>query len=136
MATAVNEFRAIKKHAESIKNDETHRIETCSPGDAWAQGDLLIVALDGVPKDAQAVKQVERQLAPGTTHGSRHCLVSLEGVSMFTLKDATALDGPIVEAKQGCEIDHPEHGNVILPPGVYGIVYQRQYAEELRRVQD
>lgn len=135
MATAVNEFRTIKQHAEIIKNDETHRIETCSPGDSWAQGDLLIVALDAVPKNCKPTK-VERQLAPGTSQGSRHFLASLEGVEMFTLDDATPLDGPIVKTAKPCEIEHPEHGNIVLPAGVYGVIYQRQYAEELRRVVD
>lgn len=135
MTTAVNEFQQIQKHAESIKNDETHRIETWSPGDCWAQGDLLLVCLEKVPQGAEVIK-VDRQLAPGTTQGSRHCLVSLDGVTMYRLANATALDGPIVEAKSGCEIDHPEHGNLIVPPGVFGVVYQRQYAEELRRVLD
>lgn len=135
MVTAATEFKSIKKHAESIVNDETHTIATMSTGDYWAQGDVKITCLDDVPTGCKPIK-AEKQLAPGTSQGSRHCLVSLSGVEMFTLPDATPLDGPVFRAKQGCEIDHPEHGNVILPPGVYGITYQRQFAEELRRVVD
>jgi hypothetical protein len=55
---------------------------------------------------------------------------------MFRLLDATVLDGPILKSANPIEVDHPEHGNVKLPAGVYGIVYQRQYADELRRVAD
>ena len=132
---AVKTFKSIKTHAESIKNDETQSLVAPSQGDAWAQGDLLIVCLENVPKDAEAAPLVA-QLAPGNTQGSRHCLTSLHGISMFKAKSAGPLDGPVFEAKSGCEIDHPEHGNLILPPGVYGAVYQRQYAEDLRRVQD
>ena len=36
MTTAVGEFRSIKRHAEAIKNDDTHTIQVVSPGDAWA----------------------------------------------------------------------------------------------------
>lgn len=135
MPTAVSEFRAIKKHAETIVNDATHTIATMSPGDCWAQGDLLIVCLEGVPDGALPIKGMS-QLAPGTSQGSRHTLKCLEAVAMFTMPKGTALDGPVFSAPAGCEIEHPEHGNVVLPPGTYGVIYQRQYAEELRRVLD
>lgn len=136
MVSATSELREIKKHAKSIKNDETHRLGEVIPGDSWAQGDLLIVAFDAVPKGCVPVDKPEPQLAPGNTQGSRHCLDRLDGVEMFRLKDATPLDGPVFRTNRVTEITHPEHGNLIGPPGVYGIVYQRQYAEDLRRVLD
>lgn len=135
MVTAVSELKAIQKHAENIKNDETHELSVMSAGDAWAQGDVLITCLGCVPAECEPM-MAERQLAPGTTQGSRHCIVDLAGVEMFRLKDATPLDGPVFRSDRKIEIDHPEHGNLIVPPGVYGVTYQRQYAEELRRVQD
>lgn len=135
MATAISELRTIRKHAETIKNDDTHTLGELSVGDCWAQGDVLIVKLDEVPAGAEPM-MIARQLAPGTTQGSRHCIVDLDGVEMFRLADANPLDGPVLRCDRQVEIDHPEHGNVVLPPGVYGIVYQRQYAEELRRVED
>lgn len=133
---AVKELEAIQQHAESIRNDAEHRIETMSPGDAWAQGDVGIVCLESLPANSTKIKKPSAQLAPGTTQGSRHCLRSMRGLSLYTIRGATPLDGPVIEAKRGCAIDHPEHGNVVLPPGVYAIVYQRAYADELRRVQD
>lgn len=135
MVTAISELKAIQQHAESIKNDETHEMSVMSPGDAWAQGDVLITCLECVPDGCEPIK-AERQLAPGTTQGSRHCIVDLQGVEMFRMKDATPLDGPVFRSDRKVEIDHPEHGNLIAPPGTYGVTYQRQYAEELRRVQD
>lgn len=135
MVTAISELKAIQKHAESIKNDETHELTVMSVGDAWAQGDVLITCLESVPDGCEPIKS-ERQLAPGTTQGSRHCIVDLAGVEMFRMKDATPLDGPVFRSGGKVEIDHPEHGNLIVPPGTYGVTYQRQYAEELRRVQD
>lgn len=135
MVTAISELKAIQKHAESIKNDETHEISVMSPGDCWAQGDVLITCLESLPTDCEPIK-AEQQLAPGTTQGSRHCIVDLAGVEMFRMKEATALDGPVFRCGSKVEIDHPEHGNLIVPAGVYAVTYQRQYAEELRRVQD
>lgn len=129
-------LKHLQKHAESIRNDDEHAIATMSPGDAWAQGDLLLVCLDRVPDGAVKLREPSAQLAPGTTQGSRHCLAALDGITMYRLRDTTPLDGPVIEAPGGCRVNHPEHGDVTLPPGVYGVVYQRAYAEELRRVLD
>lgn len=135
--SAKRAFGELAKHAESMKNDEPQTAGAMSPGDAVAQGDLLIVALESVPRGAVATKAPAVQLAPGTTQGSRHCLESLADVTLYTVPDANVLDGPIIDArKSGCRINHPEHGDWILPAGVYAIVYQRAFADELRRVQD
>lgn len=75
-------------------------------------------------------------MAPGATQGSRHTLRSLDGVTVYKLRDAGSLDGPIVEAKEPAWLDHPEHGNRQLPAGLYAVTYQRAFAEELRAVQD
>lgn len=129
------EFTRIREHAETICNDDTHTLGELSPGDCWAQGDLVLMKLDRVPDGATKIP-AQQQLVPGNTQGSRHCLTSLEGITMHKLADATELDGPVFEAEKTVEIDHPEHGNVIGGPGVYGVIYQRQRAEELRRVRD
>lgn len=134
--TATTAYLQVKQHAEKIRNDEAQRVQTCSPGDAWAQGDLLLVCLDKLPRGAKPVNKTSRQLAPGTTQGSRHCLDSLDGLTLYTLDDATPLDGPVIHAEREFTVEHPEHGDVTLPAGVWGVVYQRAYAEELRRVQD
>jgi len=133
---AVEAFDSIKTHAESIKNDEQQSLCNPSKGDAWAQGDLLIVCLEAVPAGAEIDQAPKAQLAIGNTQGSRHCLTSLQGVTMYKVKSGNPLDGPVFETKNGVEIDHPEHGNLVLPPGTYGCIYQRQYAEDLRRVLD
>lgn len=137
MATTVTSkaFRDLSKHAEAIKNDEHQVAGSMSPGDAWAQGDILIVALDKVPNKSALVKQPVSQLAPGNTQGSRHCLDSLEGVQVWEQKE-TPLDGPVIVSDREFTVTHPEHGDVTFQPGIYAVVYQRAFAEELRRVQD
>ena len=99
------------------------------------QGDLYFAKLAKVPHDAQPWTFPHGQLAPGTSQGSRHC-VDLTRVRLWVLARPTALDGPIIEAPEGVEIQHPEHGHHIYPPGIYQVTYQRAYANELRRVQD
>ena len=134
--TAENAIADIQRHAETIRNDEAHTVATASPGDTWAQGDLGIVCLKKLPAGSRAEPNPIPQLAPGSTQGSRHCLTDLSAVNLYRAHDATPLDGPIIEAPTGCTITHPEHGDVTLPPGIYGVIYQRAYADELRRVQD
>lgn len=136
MTTATKQFEAIRNDAEKIKNDDTQRFpEAASDGDSWRQGDLYITFRDELPDNCQQCK-VELQLAPGTTQGSRHVLDSSEGVKMYRAFVADALQGPVLVTDRERTVTHPEHGNVVLPPGCYEITYQRAFAEELRRVQD
>lgn len=122
--------------SETIISDQPQRFsEAACDGDIFRQGDIYIWRRDKLPKSANHTKCV-LQLAPGTTKGSRHCLDSSEGVAMFAVDCADALQGPWL--KLDCErtITHPEHGDVICAPGVYEISFQRAYADELRRVRD
>lgn len=134
--TAENAFKDVRSHAESIKNDAPQRIEVMSENDAWAQGDILLTCLSGLPQGCKRIDKPETQLAPGTTQGSRHCLDSLSDIEMFSLTNATPLDGPVIKSDRQFTVEHPEHGNITLPPGVYGVTYQRAFAAELRRTQD
>ena len=119
--------------AEKIKCGDVQQFpEAASVGDYFRQGDLYIHKIADV-----SGKQIDvvRQLAPGTTKGSRHCLNHTR-VKMYRRHDEDALDGPQIKTNEAVTIEHPEHGDVVLPPGCYAITYQRAYAEELRRVAD
>ena len=133
--SATDAYNEVQGHIESIKNDADHRIETCSPGDSWAQGDILLTNIAKLPENVKEVP-VEIQLAPGSTQGSRHCLDSAQDIQMFKLNDATPLNGPVLLAGREFTVQHPEHGNITLPAGCYFVTYQRAYAEELRAVRD
>lgn len=128
-------FSEVAEHADRIANDGEHS-PAMDIGDVWPQGDIGLLRLASVPNGATKAKAPSNQLAPGSTQGSRHCIAALSGVTIYQIPNATVLDGPIIDAPKGCRIDHPEHGDVILPAGVYGVVYQRAFAEELRRVAD
>lgn len=131
---ATESLERIQASAEAIRNADTHRFpDAASVGDTFRQGDLYITRLDAVPAGAVAMKY-EAQLAPGNTQGSRHILDRT--VKMYRLKNATVLDGPVIEVGDTCTVTHPEHGHVVLPAGIYGVTYQRQFADELRRVAD
>lgn len=135
--TAVESFNRVKESAEAIKCDQPQRFpEAASVGDCWRQGDVYLTRLGEVPHGCRKIDQPEAQLAPGTTQGSRHVLDSLDGVTLYELDNATPLDGPVLETTCERTVTHPEHGDLVLPPGVYGVTYQRAYADELRRVAD
>ena len=140
-ATAVSVFRALTKACEEIRNTDPQSLRNMEVGDEWRQGDLRIIRL---PDDFGAKFKAEleptqavNQLAPGTTQGSRHCIIPGPHMQFYRLKEATPLDGPVLHTAQPFEVAHPEHGDCIdCPPGWYAFPGQRAYGEELRRVQD
>lgn len=136
MKTAESVFTGVAEQAEKIANDGEQVFEFVDVGDGVRQGDVYLTRIAAVPAAASPVKKPGLQLAPGTTQGSRHCIRSLDGVTVFRLEQPGPLDGPIIEARQAFAVDHPEHGNVVLPPGVYATTYQRAFGEELRAVMD
>lgn len=93
----------------------------------------LSIGLSCEPCDAERAKIASRsQLADGSTQGSRHCIDSFDGVTMFERSPKTEFDGPILLIEQERTIEHPEHGNVTLPPGCYAVTYQRDLDEQER----
>ena len=133
--TAAQSFKQIQERAEAINcGDTQHFPEAASIGDSIRQGDIYITLLEDVPEKVTSGK-TQLQIAPGTTKGSRHIL-SHKRVEMFIRKNATALDGPVIKTKEEVTVTHPEHGDWVLPPGCYGVTYQRAFADELRRVLD
>ncbi len=133
--SAVEVVRKIETESKAKANASPVRYGTLAPGDYHRQGDIYIQRIEKLPKSAKT-STVHLQLVPGETQGSRHCLDSLDGVTMYTKPDATPLDGPLLRTTQERTITHPEHGHVTIPAGIYAITYQRQYANELRRVAD
>ena len=102
-------------------------------GTAIHQGDVYAVLINSLPENITKVH--EKQLAPGTTKGSRH--VAVGDVDIFVVRNKSPLQGPIVRAKSDWTITHPEHAHWQLPAGDYQIVYQQDHAqEEIAAVRD
>lgn len=149
VAKVGRQIAAIQKSAEKMHAKETALIGTASVGDVVRQGDLYLVCIDSLLPGTKTGKQ----LAPGETQGSRHiaegrCSVYLPKergavsrliatLSRGAVQVPDALIGPLVECHGETTITHPEHGHRVLPAGsTWAVVYQRAYAEEVRRVQD
>jgi hypothetical protein len=106
-------------------------------GTPVAQGDINLWLLPKLPESAiQAFSG--RQLAPGTTRGSRHCIKAedMNAVEFYRLPDPNPLQGPILVFTRSITIEHPEHGDQIWPAGIVAVTYQRRHAIELKRSQD
>ena len=148
-AKFAKQIEAIKKAAaESLDEAGEQIVGTASPGDCVQQGDIHLVCIESLP----AGTKTKRQLAPGNSQGSRH--IAEGECSVYQPKEPAAvaqivnslcrgamvpaeLVGPIVECHGETTITHPEHRHFRLPAKtVWAVVYQRQYADEIRRVQD
>lgn len=141
----------ITNYANKIKNGEHESIrpgqayefsEACTEGDMVWQGDLGIgITSSKPPKGYVKSKQVHLNLIPNSnansTVGSRHCLASAEGVTMWLPKEwnEESLDGPFLQLKNGAKITHPIHGDVTVPACFKNvqIVYQREWDQEQAR---
>ena len=123
--------------SETIISDSAQRFpEAASDMDFFRQGDIYIWKREKTRGLVDCDKiDTNLQLAPGSTKGSRHILDSGDGVTMYRV-GGDVLQGPLLVLTKERTITHPEHGNVILPPGCYEITYQLAYAEERRRVLD
>ena len=142
-------FTAVQDH-ESIKRDSHERIDL-QPGDAYPQGDVIFVPLHGQPK--RHADYQGRQLAPGDTQGSRHVaegadielyipdaadVIAMIARTLPRSEVQPELLGPTI-LSSGFTVTHPEHGDrtfTAIPAGCHQVVYQRAYAEEIRRQVD
>lgn len=137
---------------EAIVNNDPKLHATFEPGDCAHQGDLIIVGIKQLPTSARP--RANRQLAEGSTQGSRHIL---ERGDVFDADPSEV--GEMIFAATGCRIEpqyigpvfvappaptehdltHPEHGHQGFPAGtVCAVVYQRSLDNEERemRVRD
>jgi hypothetical protein len=96
------------------------------PGKIAQQGDLYLISVsDSYPHGPETM---DRQLAAGTTKGSRHVAQGTVHVYLGTTHpegvNARQPLGPLVVAEQSWELDHPEHPNWTFPAGSWQVVYQ------------
>ena len=132
----------IHSTADSIKHNEERDCTAMIPGDPPVrQGDVYVWALPEIPEGCSLVKQPVAQVAPGTTRGSRHRIRDMASVTVYSLPSPNALQGPVLHSQDGWALDHgdgevDDHAPCRFGPGVHLITYQRDHAEELRRVAD
>ena len=102
----------------------------------YRQGDVLLVAAKA-PKGAAAVKRTKRGLvlAEGEATGHAHVITD-ESAELVTADEAAELY-LLVHGTKAVPLTHDEHDTILVPPGTYRVVRQREYSpEEIRRVAD
>ena len=127
-------------------NDVPKLLSAFATGDVSHQGDIMIVGIASLPKSAKP--RDNRQLADGTTQGSRHVLdrgdvydcASDDVVAAIAAATGCMVDpdyvGPVfvspVDPTEN-DLTHPEHGNQGFPAcQVCAVVYQRTVDAEQR----
>ena len=115
------------------------------------QGDLILIRIAALP--ASAKRRKDRQLAQGSTQGSRHVLKrgipydcdAAEVIAAISavcpkISVSRAYVGPVFQTRGGsADLVHPEHGNHSYRGDLaVAVVYQRNLDAEQRerRVQD
>ena len=116
----------------------TDRVVKSLPvGKHGRQGDIYIHSVDKTHQHGAAMES--RQLAQGISQGSRHIAEHpakiFEGTTLpKNCANGTFL-GPMISCDVEFRISHPQHADVILPPGNYQITHQMD-ARTLQRVRD
>lgn len=132
----------IQRHLETVRPGMPFRIsDAADVGDGVWQGDLCLEIVAAVPDGYEHVnlpKAGDKQLVPGQTQGSRHCLKSLKGVKIYRPAnwgaDLDALAGPCLVLSDDATVLHPTHGAVTIPAGRTILCsYQRTWDAEQRK---
>ena len=97
------------------------------------QGDVLMKPVVEIPKDAER-REIKGRivLAYGEVTGHAHAIDDA-GVDVFVKPDGVMY----LRVTNETSISHEEHGTILLPPGNYQRVIQREYSPaEIRDVAD
>lgn len=101
------------------------------------QGDVLIVPCPNLPADTAVVARENGRLilAHGEATGHAHAIVD-EAAELVTADQAADLY-LLVHGAESVPLVHDEHDTLLIPPGVYRVVRQREYTPEgVRGVSD
>ncbi|MGH9931012.1 MAG: hypothetical protein ACREA9_17530 [Pyrinomonadaceae bacterium] len=132
--------KKIASGSERVKpGQEVCFTEAATIDDTIRQGDLYLTIVAAVPAGyvkIEKLKASDKQLVPGNTVGSRHCLDSLAGVTLYRPEQWSeeSLAGPCLVLAKQRTIEHPTHGAVFIPAGFTVLCrYQREFDAEQKR---
>lgn len=92
----------------------------------YRQGDVLLCAIDCIPKEARPVASDGERLviAQGELTGHAHVFAA---AAVQMLRDAASGRSYLVIGKNGAALRHDEHEPIVLPEGRYEVRRQREY---------
>ena len=127
----------IENHYNNNLNSDMRIITHIEIGQIVRQGDIYINRVDD--NHTHGYELSTKQLAEGTTNGSRHIVenhvICYLGTTRPEYYNEKAFLGPCIKSDKEFIISHPEHANVKLPAGTYQITHQLD-ARTLQRVRD
>lgn len=134
---SAQESYSIVEEAARAADDGVRMIpDTMQIGQVARQGDIYLHRVSADHPCGAAT--TDRQLAVGTTQGSRHVADAPAQVYIGTTPPPTAprtLLGPCIVLSERGVVSHPEHAHISLPAGVYQVTHQMD-ARTLERVSD
>ena len=101
----------------------------------YRQGDVLIVSTCKIERKNKLKDGDRCILAFGEATGHAHEIKELNKVIAYVGADGTEVSE--LDVKEAVDLVHQEHDAIVLEPGLYRIIHQREYSpEEIRRVAD
>ncbi|MBL6081804.1 hypothetical protein JMJ56_27860 [Belnapia sp. T18] len=105
----------------------------------YRQGDVLLVAIDALPTEAEPVAFTTEPLALVSTASGpgSHLLPPAPGLRAYRRKSSGDVEW-LELTGANLTLAHPEHAPIVLEPGIWRVVRQREYdpAAGHRRVTD
>ena len=102
----------------------------------FRQGDVLVMPVEEIPTGLKKVPLDGGRLilAYGEATGHAHVV---EGEAELLAADVEEMEERFLRVEREAQLVHDEHDAIVLPPGDYAVVGQREYSpEEIRRVAD
>ncbi len=93
----------------------------------WRQGDVLIERVEAIPSSARRLKRPI--LASGDSTGQRHQIKDRRAAQLLSVGDGRATQLFLEVTAEEAGVVHPEHGEIVLPRGVYRVWRQREFDE-------
>lgn len=136
----LNAIEEIQEHNESVKSGKGKVApgqllkfsDACTENDTIWQGDLAIVISKNKEAGFIRLDNPTAQLVPGNNIGAKHCM-DTTNVVMYVPSDWSeeSLIGPWVKPNVELKIEHPVHGDVVIPAGMsFQCYYQKEWSKE------
>ena len=126
MQNTVELLKKLETEAKEKAVQDIRFIQDIQPGQAIRQGDIYLLCVEESHPKGKRI--TDRQLAPGSSMGSRHCV---EGnVEIYEGVKAPAwckskLVGPVIIAREErFKLVHPEHAHFDMPCGTFVTIFQ------------
>lgn len=132
---------AIERIKQSARSMQEVRVVSLKIGEVARQGDIYLERVKSIEVIGKPIES--RQLAPGTTKGSRHIVAESDGVTIWksdpTLNGKAAFQvGPAIECRAGSDliVTHPEHAWIKISADnvmqFFQVFFQADYARKER----